>query len=188
MKFSLLGLATWVAARLVLLVLFSANTVAQESPFGNHFDVYEFSDRADQARDGGYSEQAVELYRNAAERGYAYAMFYLGEMLYLGEGTPQDYPEAAKWFQLAADRHFANAAAYLGFMNEQGLGMPSNFLFAYVWYDIAARQGYLSAATNRDQLVQNLTKAQLSEARGWVTKWEAAHPIPCAGRLPCPDY
>ena len=40
----------------------------------------------------------------------------LGFMYVAGEGIPQDYVEALKWFRLAADQGQANAQCFLGLM------------------------------------------------------------------------
>jgi hypothetical protein len=50
-----------------------------------------------------YSEKAKE-YRLAAEQGNARAQYNLGSMYFKGQGVPQDYVEAHKWFNLAAAR------------------------------------------------------------------------------------
>ena len=42
-----------------------------------------------------------------AESGAASAQFDLGGMYYNGEGAPQDYSEAIKWFQMAAKQGHA---------------------------------------------------------------------------------
>ena len=41
-----------------------------------------------------------------------------------GQGVPQDYGEAVKWFQKAADQGYANAQYNLGVIYDQGLGVP----------------------------------------------------------------
>ena len=48
--------------------------------------------------------EALRWYRKAAEQGYASAQNNLGLMYRNGEGVPQDYVEAHKWFNLAASR------------------------------------------------------------------------------------
>lgn len=47
-------------------------------------------------------ERAVELYRAAAEQGYAPGMHGLGEMYAKGEGVAKDYAQAVTWFTKAA--------------------------------------------------------------------------------------
>jgi len=46
----------------------------------------------------------VAWYRKAADQGYAVAQFNLGRMYGSGQGVPQDYVEAHKWFNLGASR------------------------------------------------------------------------------------
>ena len=44
-----------------------------------------------------------------AEAGDEAAQYIIGHMYYNGEGVPQDYKEAVKWYRLAAERGFADA-------------------------------------------------------------------------------
>ena len=45
---------------------------------------------------------ALEITRPMAEKGVSWAQFHLGFMYERGQGVPQDYAEAVKWFNLAA--------------------------------------------------------------------------------------
>jgi uncharacterized protein len=45
----------------------------------------------------------LRLLRPLADQGNAEAQMKLGFMYVTGEGTPQDYVEALKWFRRAAD-------------------------------------------------------------------------------------
>jgi TPR repeat protein len=47
-------------------------------------------------------EQAMLLWRKAAELGSGVAMFWLGQLYYNGQGSAQDGTEALKWFQKGA--------------------------------------------------------------------------------------
>ncbi len=44
------------------------------------------------------------MYRKAAEQGHAEAQYALGARYATGEGVPQDYVQAHKWYNLAAAR------------------------------------------------------------------------------------
>ena len=46
----------------------------------------------------------MKLFRLAADQGDAKAQYSLGVMYDQGEGVPQDYAEAVKWYRLAANR------------------------------------------------------------------------------------
>ncbi len=48
--------------------------------------------------------EAIEALRARAEKGDVDAQNNLGEMYGKGQGVPQDYAEAVKWYRKAADR------------------------------------------------------------------------------------
>ena len=62
-----------------------------------------------------------------------------------GEGVPQDYIEAAKWYRLAGEQGDALAQTRLGFMYEMGKGVSQNFAEAAKWLRLAAEQGRVAA-------------------------------------------
>ena len=57
-----------------------------------------------------------------------------------GQGVPQDYVEAARWYRKAADQGDAEAQYGLGFMYYQGKGVPHDYVEAARWYRKAAEQ------------------------------------------------
>jgi len=63
------------------------------------------------------AEEAVRLYRLAAEQGDANAQFRLGTMYRLGRGVAQDYVEAVRLYRLAAEQGHAGAQFRLGTMH-----------------------------------------------------------------------
>src|SRR5579883_1471007 len=87
--------------------------------------------------------QAMEWYRQAAERGDRSAQWSLGlgYMRGLG-GLPVDQRMAAQLFQRAAEQGFAYAQGDLGMAYEFGEGVPRNRQMALHWLDLAAAQGY----------------------------------------------
>src|SRR5476651_768958 len=48
---------------------------------------------------------ALRGFRPAAEQGNSDAQLLLGKMYEKGEGVPQNYSEALKWYRLAAQKH-----------------------------------------------------------------------------------
>jgi hypothetical protein len=58
-----------------------------------------------------------------------------------GQGVPQDYAEAAKWYRLAAAQGFAEAQDAIGLMYAYGQGVPQDYAEAAKWYRLAAAQG-----------------------------------------------
>jgi hypothetical protein len=65
-----------------------------------------------------------------------------------GQGVPQDYAEAAKWYHLAAEQGDADAQNNLGTMYDTGEGVPQDYAEAAKWYRLAAEQGDADAQLN----------------------------------------
>jgi len=98
--------------------------------------------------------------RPLADQGNAEAQMKLGFMYVAGEGIPQDYVEALKWFRLAADQGQANAQCFLGLMYFEGRGVPQNYVS--------------DAAEYRQALTTKMTPAQVAEARRLAREWKLA--------------
>jgi uncharacterized protein len=127
---------------------------------------------------------ASEILINDANNGIANAQLILGELYQNGQGIPQDYNEAFKWYQLAeklghssakskiyslaqfkvppaleilttdANNGVANAQFALGNIYHNGKGIPLNFNEAFKWYQLAAGQGHVPAKSNIYSLAQ----------------------------------
>ena len=83
-----------------------------------------------------------------------------------GQGVPQNYAEAVKWYRLAADQGSAAAQTNLGDIYDLGHGVPQNYAEAVKWYRLAADQGSAAAQNNLGALYasghgvpQNYTEA-----------------------------
>ena len=72
--------------------------------------------------------------RKAAEEGDAQAQSYLGVSYQTGQGVPQDYQEAVKWFRRAAIQNDTVAQCYLGFCFLSGQGVPQELGEAARWF------------------------------------------------------
>jgi hypothetical protein len=66
-------------------------------------------------------------------------------MYYEGQGVPQDYAEAARWYRKGADQGDAMAEEGLGFLYTEGKGVPLDYSEAIGWYRKAADQGNAKA-------------------------------------------
>ena len=66
----------------------------------------------------------------------------------VGQGVPQDYKEAVKWFRLAAEQGFANAQYNLGVTYREGQGVAKDFDEAFKWFKLSAEQGVVLAQYN----------------------------------------
>ena len=93
------------------------------------------------ASDKGDHATALEPIRLFAEKGNADAQYYLGAKYNSGQGVPQDFVEAAKWYRLAANQGLAQAQSDLGDLYKSGLGLTQDFTEAAKWYRLAAGQG-----------------------------------------------
>lgn len=80
-----------------------------------------------------------------AEKGEAAAQTTLGSLFSKGQGVPQDYGAAAKWYRLAADQGHAEAQLALGQLYEVGQGAPRDETEAARWIRRAAEQGHAAA-------------------------------------------
>src|ERR1035441_10653995 len=65
--------------------------------------------------------------RRLAEQGDVDAQGRLGYAYYCGQGVPQGYAEAAKWFRKAADQGQAIAQHNLGVVYHRGEGVPQDY-------------------------------------------------------------
>ena len=65
---------------------------------------------------------ALREWRPLAEQGVAEAQFNLGLMYYDGEGVPQDYAEAVKWYRKAAEE-LLSKVVYGVVMRRRGPGV-----------------------------------------------------------------
>jgi hypothetical protein len=59
-----------------------------------------------------------------------------------GQGVPQNYVEAVKWFRLAADQGAAAAQYNVGHMYDKGYGVTKDDVEATRWWQLAADQDY----------------------------------------------
>ena len=86
-------------------------------------------------------ESELERTKRWSSEGDAWSQFNLGVMYSDGEGVPQDYKEAIKWYKMAAEQGNTDAQYNLGFMCYNGEGVPQDYKEAIKWYRMAADQG-----------------------------------------------
>jgi uncharacterized protein len=86
---------------------------------------------------------AVTWYRKAADQGNPVAQLFLGLMYYNGQGVPQDYVQAHKWYNLAGAR------------------IPAS-----------DTQNHKMAVKNRDIVAKKMTPAQIAEAQRLAREWK----------------
>jgi TPR repeat protein len=89
-----------------------------------------------------------ELYRATHEGNGPEVMYLTGLMFDRGEGVPQDYQEAFKWYVLAAAAGQAGAMNSLGLMYASGHGVSQDHAEAMKWWTKAADNASITALAN----------------------------------------
>jgi TPR repeat protein len=89
-----------------------------------------------------WANRPIGNVRLCAERGDAKAQFELGVRYAEGDGVPEDYAEAVKWYRKAAEQGNAEAQYNLGFMYAEGHVDGVGYDEAVPWFRKAAEQGY----------------------------------------------
>jgi hypothetical protein len=92
--------------------------------------------------------QDATVCRVRAEQGDAKAEANLANMYSHGQGVPQDYAEAVRWYRKAADQGDPQGQDGLAFMYFRGQGVPQDYAEAVHWYRKAADQGYARSQYN----------------------------------------
>ena len=116
------------------------------------------------------------------EQNCEYAQFKIGEMYYNGEGVPQDYAEAIKWYRKAAEDNYAHGYAsdalfYLSDMYHRGVGVPKDYVQAYMWLAIDQLRtgtGHITDQNDNDwfsKFAAKMTPMQIAEAKRLAKEW-----------------
>lgn len=79
-------------------------------------------------------KKAFDYYRQAAEAGFSYSMFRLGNCYENGTGTDQNDSKAFEWYQKAADLGDPIGVYFLGSAYERGMGVEKDPLKALTLY------------------------------------------------------
>jgi len=81
-----------------------------------------------------------------------------------GQGVPQDYKTAVKWYTLAAEQGHADAQTNLGLMYARGRGVIEDYFYAHMWGSIAASNGNERGSNLRDAVAKEMTADQIEKA------------------------
>ncbi|MBD0315797.1 MAG: sel1 repeat family protein [Nitrospiraceae bacterium] len=87
----------------------------------------------------------VEHIRTRAEDGSVEDQYSLGLRYERGQGVPQDYQQAARWYRLAAMQRSSAAQYKLCTLSDIGRGLPQNYQEALRWCRLAADHGEAQA-------------------------------------------
>ena len=89
-----------------------------------------------------------------------------------GQGVPQDYKEAVKWYRLSAEQGLAKAQYNLGLMYADGLGVLQDHVSAYMWWNLAGSKGDKNAVTNKNTVEKDMTPQQIEKAQEMARNWK----------------
>ena len=96
-----------------------------------------------------------------------------------GDGVPQDYKTAVKWYTLAAEQGVASAQTNLGWMYDKGYGVKQDNVYAHMWGNIAASNGDENGGKLRDEVAKTMTPADISVAQNFARECVRKEYIGC---------
>lgn len=120
--------------------------------------------------------RAVELWRQAANRGDTDAQSCLGYVYYVGLGVAQSYENAATWYRKAAEAGASDAQHNLGVMYYLGQGVAKDNVLAMAWLLLANANGYSQAVKEMRYIAGGSSPQQISTAEKIAAeKWSRGH-------------
>jgi TPR repeat protein len=113
----------------------------------------------------GDYERAYATMRSLAEASdHGLAMYFVAMMHLNGQGVPQSYEEAGKWFRRAAEQRIPQAQHKLAELYFNGQGLPRDYEQAYAWYQAAAAHKHKLAMGSLEKARDRLSAEELQEA------------------------
>ena len=110
-----------------------------------------------------------------ARRGDVAAAALLGRLYETGQGVPQDYFEAAKWFYRAATRGHGGAQYALAMLYNKGRGVRRDYVLSYMWLNLSAAQAVGDdrefKVNMRDSIASKMTPRQVQAAQELALDW-----------------
>jgi TPR repeat protein len=114
---------------------------------------------------------AMRILLPLAQQGDASAQHRVGVMHAFGQGVPQDWKEATRWFQKSADQGLAASQFSMGLRYLEGQGVNGNSEAAAAWLRASADQGTGMAASVLATLYAkgDGVPQDMEEAYKWLT-------------------
>lgn len=91
--------------------------------------------------DGTNKDEAIKLFKSAADKNLAAAQNRLGYMYQHGWGLETNYSKAIEWYLKSAAQGYANAEYNVGVMYCEGIGTTSDYVAGVKYIKLAADQG-----------------------------------------------
>ena len=114
---------------------------------------------------------SVEIIRQGAEQGDAFAQYELGVCYHKGNGVAKDAIEAVKWWRKAAEKGLAPAQSKLAGCFALGEVVPKDYVAAYMWANLGAATEK-SARKIREYVEKKMTAEQIAEAQRLSRDWK----------------
>ena len=91
-----------------------------------------------------------------------------------GEGVPQDYKEAVKWYRLSAEQGDASAQYNLGLMYSNGQGVPQDYVSAHMWFNLCGSSELIrpGCVNKRNIVEKKMTPQQIEKAQEMAINWK----------------
>jgi len=89
-----------------------------------------------------------------------------------GQGVPQDYKEAVKWYRLAAEQGYAYAQYHLGLIYYQGNKVHKDYALAHMWWNICGSSGDEGCVKNRNLVENDMSPQQIEKAQEMARNWK----------------
>lgn len=114
----------------------------------NEAEIKEWSRKGDEYYKKKEYTEAVKWYRRAAEQGYVWSQYRLGQCFLFGNGVERNAAEAVNWLRKSAEQGRSGAQYYLGYCYSNGMGIARDEIEGVKWYRKAAEQGDPDAQYN----------------------------------------
>ena len=114
--------------------------------------------------------------RKRAELGDPYEQVALATRYATGDGVPQDYSLAVRWYLKAAEQGHVGAQDTLGAYFWLGRGAPKDVSRAYFWSVLARAEGKEASKDRVAFMTGQLTRAQAEAIQREAEKFLKQHP------------
>jgi TPR repeat protein len=117
--------------------------------------------------------QSLQVNKRKAKQGDAIAQNQLGIAYAIGEGVPQNFTTALKWFRLAAEKGYVEAQYNLGIFYLNGEAIEEDYVLAYMWLTLAGEQGNEGAKKNLKFISDHMSADQIAQSEKLVLEWKS---------------
>ena len=103
--------------------------------------------------------------KRLAEGGGKLAQYLIGNAYRNGDGVPQDYKQAVKWYSKSAEQGVVSAQFNLSNMYYNGEGVIKDYVTAYAWLGVAKANELAVAVKFLDIVRKTMSKDQIAEGQ-----------------------